>query len=261
MGGHPLLAPIRLVLMLRHLHILPHYSVLGGMASTTANARSMSVFPWLHEGGTSPMIMGGSSIPPPPTTLATTIIAMAALLRIVGGICLSNFLCQCMGSIKLLFWMYPYLCTVVHSFPRAMGGIPVWQHQLPQAWHLQACCITLLCCRTITVPPLGLTLPCHFLALVEAYFLLSCTIPVPPKSFHLPPRPFLLTPLLLRQRCSSSTQSRMRRLTWMLWESLSSNFGTPIFYPALQTACLLLPLPTLKPAASGRVNLSGCQRQ
>jgi hypothetical protein len=47
----------------------------------------------------------------------------------------------------------------------------------------------------------------------------------------------------------------MQRLTWTLWESSSSTFGIPIFHPALQTACLLLPLPTLRPAASGRVNL------
>jgi hypothetical protein len=150
----------------------------GGMASTTANSCSMSVLPRLHTEGTSPTIMGGSSVPPPPTTLATTIMATAALLRIMGGIRLSNFLCQCMGGIKLLLGMYLRLCTVVHPFPRAMGGIPVRLHQLLQAWCLWARCITLLCRWTITIPPLGLTLPCHLPALVEAHLLLSYTIPV-----------------------------------------------------------------------------------
>ena len=69
------------------------------------------------------------------------------------------------------------LCTVVGPFPRAMGGIPVWLHRLPRAWHLQARCFTLLCRRRITIPLLDLTLPCHFPALVKAYLLLSCTTP------------------------------------------------------------------------------------
>jgi hypothetical protein len=68
-------------------------------------------------------------------------------------------------------------CTVVGPFPRAMGGIPVQLHRLPQAWRLQACCFALLCRRRITNPLLDLTLPCHFPALVEAYLLLSCTTP------------------------------------------------------------------------------------
>jgi hypothetical protein len=207
MGDH-LLAPIRLASTLRLLHVPPRHSVLGGMDSTTANARSMSVLPRLHAGGTSPLIKGSSSVLPPPTTLVTTIMATAALLRIMGGIRLSNFPHQCMGGIKLLLRMYPCLCTVVHPFPRAMGGIPVQLHQLPPAWHLRTHCITLLCHRMITIPPLGLTLPCHFLALFKAYLLLSRTIPV-----HLLPRTVLLPPLLLRRRCSSLTQSRMQRLT------------------------------------------------
>jgi hypothetical protein len=69
------------------------------------------------------------------------------------------------------------LCAVVGPFPRTMGGIPVWLHWLPQAWHLRACCFTLLCHRRITIPLLDLTLPCHFPALVEAYLLLSRTTP------------------------------------------------------------------------------------
>ncbi len=172
----------------------------GGMASTTANARSMSVLPRLHAGGTSPLIMGGSSVRPPHTILVTTIMATAALLRIMEGIRLSNFPHWCMGGIKLLLGMYPCLCMAVHPFPRAMGGIPMRLHRLPQAWRLRAHRITLLCCRIITIPPLGLTLPCNFLALAKASFLLSCTIPI-----HLPPRPVLLLPLLLRGRCSTST--------------------------------------------------------
>jgi hypothetical protein len=43
----------------------PRCSVLGGIASTTANARSTSILPQLPAGGTSPTIMGGSSVPPP----------------------------------------------------------------------------------------------------------------------------------------------------------------------------------------------------
>ena len=151
-------------------------------------------------GGYVPFDYGGFFCTPPSTTSVTTIMAMAALLRIMGGIRLSNFPHWCMGGIKLLLGMYPCLCTAVHPFPRAMGGIPMRLHQLPQTWCLRACCITLLCCRTITIPPLGLTLPCHFPALAKASFLLSCTIPV-----HLPPCPVLLPPLLLRGRCSSST--------------------------------------------------------
>jgi hypothetical protein len=40
----------------------------------------------------------------------------------------------------------------------------------------------------------------------------------------------------------------------MLWESLSSTFGTQIFHLALRMLRWLLPHPTLRPAASGRVN-------
>jgi hypothetical protein len=58
-----------------------------------------------------------------------------------------------------------------------MGGIPMRLHRLSRAWRLRARCFTLLCHRRITVPHLDLTLPCHFPALVEAYLLLSCTIP------------------------------------------------------------------------------------
>jgi hypothetical protein len=65
MGGHHLV-PIQLVSILHCLHVLPCHFILGGMASTMVNARSMSVLPWLDAGGTSPSIMGGSSIPPPP---------------------------------------------------------------------------------------------------------------------------------------------------------------------------------------------------
>jgi hypothetical protein len=69
------------------------------------------------------------------------------------------------------------LCTVVGPFPRAMGGILVRLHRFPRAWHLRARRFTLLCRRRITIPLMDLTLPCHFLALVEAYLLLSCTTP------------------------------------------------------------------------------------
>jgi hypothetical protein len=95
----------------------------GGVAFTMANARSMSILPWLHAGGTFPLIMGGSSIPPPPPTLDTTIMATTALLRIMRGIRLSNFLLWCMWGIKLILGMYPCLCTVVHPFPRAIGAL------------------------------------------------------------------------------------------------------------------------------------------
>jgi hypothetical protein len=206
MGGH-LLALTQLGSTLHCLHVPPHCSILEGMASTTANACSMFVLPWLHRGGTFPKIMGGSSAPPPPMTLATTIMATVALLCTMGGIRLPNFLHQCMGGIMLLLEIYPCLCTVAHPFPRAMGGIPMQLHWLPRAWRLWAHCITLLCRRRITVPPLYLTLPCHFPALVKACLLLSHTIPC-----------LLLLLLLLGQRCSSSTPSRMQRLTWMLWE-------------------------------------------
>jgi hypothetical protein len=253
MGGH-LLAPIQLASTLHHLHITLYRSVLGGMASTMVPARSMSVLPQHHGWGTSPTIMRGSSIQPPPMTLATTIMATVALLRIMVGTHLPNCLRRCMGGIMLLLGMYPCLCMVVGPFSRAMGCIPVRLHWLPRAWRLRARCLTLLCRRRITVPPLDLTLPCHFPALVETYLLLSCTIPMPPGSFHLPPRPVLLPPHLLLRRCSSSISSRTRRLTWMLWGSLSSTFGTQIFHPTFQTACWLLPRPTLRPAAFGRVN-------
>ncbi len=135
-----------------------------------------------------------------------------------------------------------------------MGGIPVQLHWLPWAWHLRAPRVTLHCCRRITAPPLDLTLPCHFPALVAAYLLLACTIPMPPWLFHLPPLPVLLPPHLLQQRCSSLIPSRMQRLTWMLWESSGSTFGTQIFHPAFGTVRWLLPHPTLRPAASGRVS-------
>jgi hypothetical protein len=69
MGGH-LFAPILLASTLRCLHVPPRHSIFGGMASTTANARSMSVLPRLHGGGTSPSIMGGSSVPPPPNNFS-----------------------------------------------------------------------------------------------------------------------------------------------------------------------------------------------
>jgi hypothetical protein len=68
MGGH-LLAPIRSALTLHCLHLLPFCSVLGGMASTTTHARSMSLLPRHRAWGTSPTIMGGSSVQPPPTQL------------------------------------------------------------------------------------------------------------------------------------------------------------------------------------------------
>jgi hypothetical protein len=64
-GGH-LLAPIRSASTLHCLHVLPFRSVLGGMASTTTHARSMSVLPRHRTWGTSPTIMGGSSVQPPP---------------------------------------------------------------------------------------------------------------------------------------------------------------------------------------------------
>jgi hypothetical protein len=113
---------------------------------------------------------------PPHTTTVTTIMATAALLRIMGGTRLPKCLRWCMGGVMLLLGIYPRLCTVVGPFPRAMGGIPVRLHWLPQVWCLQAHCFTLLCHRRITVPLLDLTLPCHFPALVEAYLLLSRTI-------------------------------------------------------------------------------------
>jgi hypothetical protein len=65
MGGHPL-ALIQSASTLCLLHVLPCHSILGGMASTLTNARSMSVLPWLQVGGTSPLIIGGSFVPPPP---------------------------------------------------------------------------------------------------------------------------------------------------------------------------------------------------
>jgi hypothetical protein len=83
--------------------------------------------------GSIPFDYGGLFRTAPPTTSATTIMATAALLRIMGGIRLSNFLHRCMGGIKLLLGMFPCLCTAVHPFPRAMGGISVRLHWLPQA--------------------------------------------------------------------------------------------------------------------------------
>jgi hypothetical protein len=65
MGGH-LLAPIRLALTLHCLHVAPRCSVLGGMASTMAHARSMSILPQHHTWGMSPIIMEDSSVQPPP---------------------------------------------------------------------------------------------------------------------------------------------------------------------------------------------------
>ncbi len=41
----------------------------GGMASTAANARGMSVLPRLHVGGAPAMIMGGSSVTVPPNNV------------------------------------------------------------------------------------------------------------------------------------------------------------------------------------------------
>jgi hypothetical protein len=89
-------------------------------------------------------------------------------------------------------WGYPCVATLVAP-SLAFAGLS-HNPSLPQEDH-----------RSTS----DLTLPCHFPALVEAYLLLSRTLPMPLGLFHLPPHPVLLPPLLLWQRCSSLTPSRM----------------------------------------------------
>ncbi len=178
------------------LRLLARHYVMGGMAlSPTIWSHRMSVLP-RHCVLTT--IMGGSSVQLPlPPKMSTTTIPTMAILRIMGGTRPLKRLPQCMGGILLLFGMFLHLCTEVRQpFPRVMGGIPVWLHWLPQASALQARQFTLLCHRVITIPLLAQTSRHLIPALVKAYLLLSCTIPGPPKSFHLLPHPVLLLPFL-----------------------------------------------------------------
>ena len=123
-GGH-LLAPIRSASTLHCLHVLPFRSVLGGMASTTTHAHSMSVLPRHRAWGMSPTIMGGSSIQAPPTTTVTTIMATAALLCIMGGHLSAQVSPSVHGGRHAPPRDLPSFVYGGETFPQGHGGYPL----------------------------------------------------------------------------------------------------------------------------------------